>query len=797
MAKITFLEADRPLVKSYSLNENKEVVKESYPHAWEFVSHTHEIKDLRALYEALRAHAERGHCLLKGELQRELRSESRAGSTDPNTPTFFGLLDVDRSAPGTKIEEIIRAVGLGDVDHIIQYSASHGIEPGRGATAHVLFWFSQAVAPAALKAWLTGLNFTTPALTAALGLTKSNNALSWPLDVSTCQNDKLIYIAPPVLGGGVQSTYTGERIVYVARSAKCVVPSALCVPTVEENRVRTQAKLDELRASAGLPKRRWTYKTDPATGLELLTKPDASTLTGFKQERGFTYFNLNGGDSWGYYHPDDAPEVIRNFKGEPCYPTKELLPEYWAQVQMDRAARKMQNREASARPELQGEKRQVLVFRDFRTSLYYNGTWEPATKTLRLARAASREQLQDYLKEHGLPEVDPVPVWNLIYDPQSDVRVDVGTRTINLFEPSPYMLQEFVPVATLDACPLIQRILDHAVGHDAQLREHFLNWVACVFRHRDRTMTAWVLHGVQGTGKGLFVHKVLVPLLGFDNVAVKRMEELEDQFNVYLETSLLRVIDEAEISESKKSRLLMANLKNQITEPQISIRRMHTAAYAAGNYGSFLVLSNQAGPVTIELTDRRFNVGEYGRHKLVFSNGEVDGIEGELVPFASYLHTRSANREQARSVLETETRRSMIATSTNSVDATAHALLEGDLEFFWDALPAGEMGVLGVEAQSLYDAYTKLIHEALRCHGPHRLTRDELRVLFAYNVGDMPKTPAKFTSLLRHHRVETEPVWVNGRTVRGVEISWKMEPTWKQERLAELLAKQPVLKRVA
>jgi hypothetical protein len=40
-----------------------------------------------------------------------------------------------------------------------------------------------------------------------------------------------------------------------------------------------------------------------------------------KMERGFVYFNLNGGDSWAYYHPIDNPTFIRNFKGEPMYRT--------------------------------------------------------------------------------------------------------------------------------------------------------------------------------------------------------------------------------------------------------------------------------------------------------------------------------------------------------------------------------------------------------------------------------------------------------------------------------------------
>ena len=78
----------------------------------------------------------------------------------------------------------------------------------------------------------------------------------------------------------------------------------------------------------------------------------------------------------------------------------------------------------------------------------------------------------------------------------------------------------------------------------------------------------------------------------------------------------------------------------------------------------------------------------------------------------------------------------------------------------------------------------------------HRITRDELRVLFAYNVGDVPKTPAKFTSMLRHHRVHLRVLRVNGAPCRGVEIIWKKEASWLKERLSELKEKMPPLKAV-
>ncbi len=451
--QITFLEADRPLVKSYALDSEGNLIKESYPRVWEFTSHTYPVANLSDLCDLMRGAAVKGFCLLKGQIQRKLVRESRAGSTDPNTPTDFICLDFDRLGSISSIEQAMGLLGLGDVSYIVQYSASHGVEVKKGCTAHVLIQLAAPVHPNSLKQWLISLNLRTGPLYEQLELTKTHNALSWALDVSTCQNDKLIYIAPPQLGEGVHSTHEGDRIQYVCKEQPLLDPSTLTIPTVEANRALSMAALEALREHEHLPKRSWNVKLDKSTGLEVLAKPDQATLTGLKIERGFTYFNLNGGDSWGYYHSESAPHIIRNFKGEADYLTAELLPEYWAQIEAKRGAARAEQQLAVHDGHLKQGEEIVLVFRDFKTAVYYNGTWNATTGVLSLARASSETQIQHFLKERGLPEIDFIPVWNLVYDPQSEIRVDTEKRLINLFAPSIYMQQTQELVETLDACP--------------------------------------------------------------------------------------------------------------------------------------------------------------------------------------------------------------------------------------------------------------------------------------------------------------------------------------------------------
>ncbi|MGZ7246503.1 primase-helicase family protein, partial [Streptococcus pyogenes] len=80
---------------------------------------------------------------------------------------------------------------------------------------------------------------------------------------------------------------------------------------------------------------------------------------------------------------------------------------------------------------------------------------------------------------------------------------------------------------------------------------------------------------VSNTGKGLLMHNILTPLFGYENVAVKRMEELESQFTEFMENKFIVFIDEIEAGKSLYHAKVTAKLKNLIVEPMISIRNMY------------------------------------------------------------------------------------------------------------------------------------------------------------------------------------------------------------------------------
>lgn len=771
--KIFFLEASVPLTKTYTKTASG-VTKTPYPFVWEFTSYEENFSTLAQLEALLKKHAALGHCALKGTIARPLVKESRAGSTDTSSTTEWLVLDLDGlpdtielTTPGGQLQTVpltvdlfLAEMGLSDVSYVVQWSASYGIENQR-LRAHIFMLLNKPLAAPLLKQWLIQKNHTVPLLASAMELTKTGNTISWPLDISACQNDKLIYIAPPVLRGIKDPMGKNPRIQLVKKKHDFVNLNGT-INTTAKNRELTHNRIAELREAAGLPPRKIKYKI--VGSQEVMLQPDESVITEMKTERGFVYFNLNGGDSWAYYHPENNPDYILNFKGEPTYLTKELLPDYWQQLT---------GTGSSTRTSSNGLL--YLAFCDRRTGVYWRGTYEASTDTLDINPAKNETQLRHFAKQYGVPIGDFVPEWDLIFDPTDVVRVDPQNRIVNRFQPSQYMLNVST-TAPKNVPPIIRKVIWNALGDDQAVFDHFINWLATIVQTRDRTRTAWVLHGTTGTGKGILANNILRPLFGTHTTA-RRMEELNEKYNHFMDGSFIVFVDEVQTKALQNEQGVMAKLKNFITEPTVPIRAMYANAVEAVNYTNWIFMSNKSDPMALDREDRRMNVAKYQPNKLQITSKEIDQIPKELQSFYNYLANYPADYDLAGTVLHTADRDTMISISENSVDTVGNALLNGTFEFFLEQLPTDDShkrNALTLSRATNYAAALKTIMARTdRATGKCNLARDEMYTLFDYCVGGMPTTPNKFTSLLKHHRIHLSVVWVDNKSVRGIQVKWK------------------------
>lgn len=763
MTTVYFLEASVPLTKTFKqVSKRGDIEKEAYPLVGNFTSHEVEVKNTMELYKAIALHADKGHCLLKGELSRPLSQESRRGTTKTNDRTSWVCLDFDRHN-AESVDAALERLGLGDVSYVLQWSASHGLKEHEGTlSAHVFMMLDLEVPAPELKAWLMDLNLKH--LRDDIRLARAKSVLSWPLDITTCQNDKLIYIAPPKFIG--MKDPLKQRIELVMRKRPAIKVGELDIPHINALKTQEREALNKLRKAEGLPTR--TAKTAWVGNVEVQSKPDECVVTEIRDDGEFVRLNLNGGDSWAYWHPKDNFELIHDFKSDTWYRTKDLVPGYYQELLDERMA-------LNATPTEDGDL--ILAFRDLRTAAYYNGLWNPGENKLELHQARNETQLDHWMRSHGRVIGDFIPVWDICFDPHDDWVVDEAEHKINTFRPSPYFSVE--PNAK-GQFPVIEGVIMHLLGvRDPKdpLYQHFLNWLAVIFQRKAKPLTAWVTHGVEGTGKGTLFTRILQPLLNHTNVFAGRIDNLEEQFNGWMQGKLLVLIDEIDVDDFRERGRVASKLRNYITEPMVSFRHMRQAAVFDKNYASFIFASNRPQPVFIPESDRRYNCGNFQKAKLVYPGDEA--IENELEAFAAFLLAHKADIEAANRVMETEDRARIQRLGITSLMETCRVVLEGRFEDLWYAMPderlMAEAGIVNSHTQNA-QAYCMLMRriaaDILAGKGRGTLSRDELLVILQYNVGNMPVTPNKFTSLLRHNGIETKQLRHNGTKTMGVNVDW-------------------------
>jgi len=753
-----FLEARVPLVKEYT-KTNEGYDKTSYPMVQQVSSHLEEVNTPLEFFSALKYHSRNNHCLLKGKLSKRLDFESRAGLVDGMDRTSWLCLDFDYLSSESQVESVLYSMGLGDVSYILQYGAGHLID--KEFSAHLFIMLKQEVLPQQIKYWLMHHNLTNSIFEKSIQLSRSNAALLWPLDVSVAHNHMLLYIAPPVCNGFDDPVEDGRiRLVEKANSKIDILNSVNTIDAAVVENLK-QEKLNELRKKKGLKAR--TFTTKVVSGIEVLSKPGVATVTGQKEARGFMYLNINNGDSWGYYHPTDNPEVLHNFKGEPNYLTKELLPEYY------------KNYKAMIRKRAQEEQGDLvfLAFLDRTSDQYFRGTFDPRKKKVEVFQTSSIKKLEDFLRQNNQWVGEFVEEWDYVFrfeDPRICVPEE---KFLNRYQETSYLQEARLAPTPKHFPPTIQKILLSVVGGDPLIMKRFLNWAAFIVQKRRMTKTGWVFHGTQGTGKGLLMNKIMSPIIGSNAVQVKLMSELEDNFNGYMEECVMLLIDEAEQRQLRQESRTMARLKNAITDENIPIRRMNTGHYTAKNYMNVMIASNHRTAVNIEDGDRRFNVGNYQETRLMMTDAEVDKIEQELFDFTNILYRINVVESDLRSPMDTEGRKSMQSMSMTAIGTVFKYVREGNLQEIMNIMPtskspAAKDGIDRIALDQARDFLAQAERLARRSES-HFVERDELHNLMVVLIKDsVPNAPSKFVHQGRFYGVHMD----NHKGDVGINVMW-------------------------
>ena len=698
---ITFLSAKKALAKEITKDGSK-----PYPLDKDFTSHEEEItidkKGLNKLFRALCSQAASGTCMLKGPLKRPLKDESRAGMSNRTAPTELLVLDIDglHALPTTDIKDMAQRIVLQlpsifhDVSYIAQASASLGLKKDT-VSLHLFFLMDMPVYPKTLKDYLRNLNYECQFLAEQITLSANGQSLSCVLDPSVADNSKLIYIAPPKFTG-VEDPYPNGRFIKVDRS-KPVLSISSSLIGVNPEKVHTlglQIK-DNLRKKNNLPKRTSKLSTVSVAGEthEVLQNPDKMTIQISRVSEPYVNCNVNGGDSGGYYFLLTNPHYMYNFKGEPIWEIEKADADFYRSI-FDIFADKIDT----------DTKKKPVVLRDFYTDTFYNGVYDetkqqfdndyPLTPT-------NKNSLNDFLKSHGRAPMDYIPDARVVFDPSSDdgINLDTVPYSVNLFRKTSYMLKPEENVKELtygtaieiaNVAPNFYKLVMHILGDGKPEFEHFINWLAYIYQNKRKAMTAWIFTGVPGTGKGLFVHKILKPLFGEQQTPMRSLENIEEQFNLYMRTAMFLVVDEFRMADAGSVGKMADKLKHQITEPTLTIRAMRTNQIELPSYTNFIFLTNRADAVKIEESDRRYNVAPRQETKLEVAHkdllAQLDLLEHELYIIAGILQRFAVDARMAHTALENDAKKEMKEVSMSILEEFANAIRIRNLEYFTEVL---------------------------------------------------------------------------------------------------------------
>ena len=757
--QLTFLQADKPLTKKYTRRPDGGYDSESYPMLYQVTSHVEAVETIDEFELALKKHAELGHCLHTGSLDRPLENESRKGHHDRDEARRWIVLDLDGLSSFNGVDEFLdnMPTAFQQTSYVVQHSPSSGIKPG--IRAHVYFLLDREEAMQDIKTWIINTNLATEKLRDEITLTAKDFALSYPLDRIANDNGRVVYITAPACVGFPDPV--AERI-SVIRKEHDILRHDFRRAVVSDVKALERSHIDQLREDKGLKKSRVKDYYERRGDIDVLkgTLTEPGRLHPIRQDSDFVVrCNLDDGDSEAYFYYIEYPTLIRNHKGEPALFMEKVDKKYYDEVAMPAAKARW---EKNIMP---------FVFRNKHDDSYYAGARKGDDIVIQPHKIGSHDKIKSWFFQvapHVVPpDLDQVENWEVKFDPTFQQQWNPDERVFNTWKQT-----DIIAGAQYRSTPpvTITRVIAHALGNSGVEYDRFINWLAYIYQTRQKTGTAWILHGVQGTGKGLLVDHVLTPIFGHDYVKKQQARDLRADFNGWMEQAIFVNLDEFDVHDTGDNKnSVMAALKNWITDTRVSIRNMYAGHRMSNNFTNFIVTTNSQNSIPVPPGERRFSFGVRQEERLEITADEVDLIKEELSHFAGYLIGYNVDRQEAHTCLENDTKRASQELSKTTIVEFVEAMQVGDLFYFHEILREHTDFDMGRNYQQLLDRMTLEAKD----EKPSLLSADELLCAFEMAVGGR-RSKMKVMKTMAHKGLEPERLQIAGKRTRGFQIEWDL-----------------------
>jgi hypothetical protein len=816
MSKLTFLEAanGKRMGKTFSTNTSI-----SYPKVKALNSHEYEPATLQERFDLIVKHAALGHCMFRGELTKILHKESRKKLTDLTKPNPTLFLDVDnlyledyipstsklRSSNVESICERVLAmlpIEMQRASYIGHASSSMGRSESKFISVHIEFMLDSAINPTVLKKYIEHLNYSCDGIKDNLLLSDNSTGIKCILDPCVADNTHLIYISPPVFQGIDDPFHNPEHRFCLVEKENAQLRLTGQLASMEEKSMAAiqQKTLDALRNTAGLkryrPKKK-DYMTQEGK-VRVVINPDQFKLTVCSIDEEYVRFNSDASNNYKYWAHLTSPHNIHCWNGDDSF-------EY-AKADADGYAEFVSNYKSNI-DKVTSET--ALVFRDIRTDNHYTLLYDVQEDELMTGLEedtyiyeSNVGNLEGWLSEYGQPLPDPIPSLHYVYNPHetTTVRYELNGLVNKYQAPKhvkrphkieaefqnisyePNSLENMGGTMLKALCPNIYKIMWHMTGSTQVEFEHFINWLAAAIDKKEPLQTVWIFSGTQGTGKGLFFNFILSPMIGENNVAIKAISALEDNFNSYLSDKLFVVIDEFHITDSKQDQRTFDKIKLTTGGERVDVRAMYKESKNMKMFANFIFFSNHVDVARLDDEDRRHNIGFPQPMKIkeaypeLFAN-DVDLkslLASEIKDLYAFLHSFDYNYLAATTCIENDAKRNMRVAGMGVHQKFCFALREGDLDYFVENInalngtPSHLLNVRSVADKVL----AKWIEEAAN-QLPSDVSTSEAHAMYLVLNPDSNSTAQKFATMLTRNDVAQERKRKNGVRAKYVVTRFK------------------------
>jgi len=240
------------------------------------------------------------------------------------------------------------------------------------------------------------------------------------------------------------------------------------------------------------------------------------------------------------------------------------------------------------------------------------------------------------------------------------------------------------------------------------------------------------------------------------------------------------------------SSTVIQNLKQYITDPTVSIRRMRKDPYTITNRCNFILASNRFDSLIIEDADRRFmvpprqeaGITEGIKKDLQLKAGiELEtAIEKEVRSFAAFLMQYDIDQEFAQTIHITDERTRLMEQQKDSGQLIARTIRSGNLTqlicLLMEEYPSGMAHSMKLDTDFIDGNSPAIFIEICIQHAvinkPMNVARNDLERMFRALMRREWSSRTAFSRYLSaRHNLLVKPVAIEGKTVVGLyNVKW-------------------------